>query len=121
MKLVLVSKLNFRHTRDSLVNLTANAEYLIKELIHDLLPRKYIVKEEQDEEIMSSSSAISIFDCDANDKYVMEHKEEYQINGIIGVLKMDLPAHDFTTSEITSKMRNLISKETITYIDVRID
>lgn len=122
MKLVLVSKLNFRETRDSLVTLTCNAEYLIEELIHRLSPGTIIRRVGREDPLFDSSSAISIYDCDPPDSNeVHQSKQEYRINGDIGIMKIDLPSRDLSTSDVTMRMRNLIDENHITYIDVRVD
>ena len=121
MKLVLLSKLNFRNTRESIPLLAGNAEYIFEDVLRQVIPgvRFKIVNPEA--EIHSFVDAIPVYDCDNDERIIEKDHIEYQINGVVGILKIDLPSRDLYSSDITNRIRDVMRINKIEYIDIRID
>ena len=118
MKLLLKSKLNFRDTHDSLSILASNSEFVIEHVLRNLFPEKRITNQCFG---TSVDSNVNWFPCYEVDDDIDKRKYEYEVDGTIGILKIDLPKMDVTSSDVTKLMRNTIEEHRLGYIDFRID
>ncbi len=121
MKLVLLSKLNFRNTREYIPLLASNADYIFEDVLRQLIPGVLFKTVNPEAEIHSYVDSIPVYDCDNDERIIEKDHIEYQINGVVGILKIDLPSRDLYASDVTNRIRDVMRINKIEYIDIRID